>query len=438
MRLHPTGNLPAMPTYTNRIVEQELLALTAQVAAIAIDGPKGVGKTATASRYATTIVQLDDPAKRAIAAADPPLQLTAPKPILLDEWQRLPAIWDAVRRAVDRDATANQFLLTGSASSGDHDTHSGAGRIVRLRMRPLALAERGLDTPTVSLAELLDGTRPRLSGSARMTLADYVEEILASGFPGLRTFRNRALRAQLDGYLERLVDRDFEDAGHKVRRPQTLLRWMRAYAAATATSASFETVRDAATGGQQQKPAKTTSLLYREVLERLWIVEQVPPWLPSRNPFAALAQSPKHHLADPALAARLLNINADALLRGEIGDAPSGFVPHDGTLLGQLFESLVTQSVRVYAQANEASVQHMRTQHGQREVDLIVSRGDRRVVALEVKLTATVTDDDVKQLRWLREKIGVDLMDAIVVTTGPHAYRRPDRIGVVPASLLGP
>ena len=107
-------------------------------------------------------------------------------------------------------------------------------------------------------------------------------------------------------------------------------------------------------------------------------------------------------------------------------------------MLGQLFESLVVQSVRVYGQASEASVHHLRTQGGAHEVDLIVARGDRRVLAIEVKLSAAITDDDVKQLHWLRNRIGDDLLDAIVITTGPQAYRRTDGIGVVPAALLGP
>lgn len=199
------------------------------------------------------------------------------------------------------------------------------------------------------------------------------------------------MRAQLDGYIERIVDRDFEEQGHKVRRPQTLLRWMRAYAAATSTTTTLETLRDAATGGQGDKPAKTSTILYRDVLERLWIMDPVPPWLPSRNNLATLAQAPKHQLADPGLAARLLGVDADALLHGGYGTTPESLVPRDGALLGQLFESLVTLSVRVYAQSVEASVHHLRTHHGRQEVDLIVSRGDRRVLAIEVKLSAVVT-----------------------------------------------
>jgi len=209
---------------------------------------------------------------------------------------------------------------------------------------------------------------------------------------------------------------------------------MAAYAAATATTASFETIRDAATSGQGEKPSKTTTQPYREILERLWIVDPLPAWLPSRNRLNRLAQAPKHHLADPALAVRILGLDAEALLSGGEPNLP---IPRDERLLGHLFESLVTLNVRVYAQAAEARVSHLRLHGGRREVDLIVERADQRVLAIEVKLSGAVDDDDVKHLTWLKEQIGDELLDAVVIHTGPQAYRRRDGIAVVPAALLG-
>ena len=150
---------------------------------------------------------------------------------------------------------------------------------------------------------------------------------------------------------------------------------------------------------------------------------------------ARLGAAPKHHLVDPALAARLLGVDADALLAGRSG-GPS--ILRDNTLLGCLFESLVTQSVRVYAQAAEARVGHLRTHRGEREVDLIVERANGRVVAIEVKLGAVVEERDLRHLRWLKTHIADDLIDAMIITTGPEAYRRKDGIAVVPAALLGP
>lgn len=402
--------------------------------AIFVEGPKAVGKTATASERAQTTHLLDEDDQRALAEADPGRLLKDPPPVLLDEWQHVPQVWDKVRRAVD-DKTPGQFLLTGSSSGLKKGSHSGAGRMVGLRMRPLSLAER-LDEPSsVSLAKLLSGRAGSIEGHTEMGLEDYTDEILQSGFPGLRGLGGRALRAQLDSYLLRIVDRDFPELGQQVRNPALLRRWMTAYAAATATSTSFAKVRDAASGREEGKPAKATAQSYRDALERLFILDDLSAWQPSRNLITQLALAHKHHLADPALAARLLGASKDGLLRGE---SPGPAIPRDGTLIGALFESLVTLSMRVYAQGCEASVGHLRTRGGRHEVDLIVERDDGKVVAFEVKLASTPSDGDTKHLKWLAGELGDELLDSIIVTTGSHAYRRKDGIAIVPAALLGP
>lgn len=421
--------------YRRRVVDGELDELLAALGAVAIEGPKAVGKTATAAQRVKTIHQLDDEERRAIADADPGRLLAAEPPVLIDEWQNVPAVWDKVRRAADSYATPGQFLLTGSASPKDTGTHSGGGRIVSVRMRPLSLAERWAGEATVSFAELLTGKRADIQGQTARNLEDYTDEILRSGFPAIRRLEGRPLRAQLDSYLRRIVDRDFEELGHPIRNPDGLRRWMAAYAAATSTTTSFERVRDAASGGNDRPPARATIQPYREVLERLFILDDVPGWQPSRNPIARLALPPKHHLADPALAATLLGATAEGLLGG---DSPGPAIPRDGTLLGGLFESLVTQSLKVYAQNEEASVSHLRLKGGEHELDLIIDRGDGRVVAVEVKLSANVRTDAVKHLNWLEGRIGDDLLDRVIITTGTEAYRRADGIAVVPAALLGP
>lgn len=186
--------------------------------------------------------------------------------------------------------------------------------------------------------------------------------------------------------------------------------------------------------GKAQKPAKTTTIPYREALERIRVLEPLAAWAPTTSHLNRLVSSPKHHLVDPALAARLVGLDRQALLSGQ---GPAA-VTRDGTFLGSLFESLTALSLRVFAQAAEARVFHFRTKGGEREVDFVLERDDRSVIALEVKLSETVDDRDVRHLRWLKDRIGDRLLDAAVVTTGRHAYRRPDGIGVVPLALLGP
>ncbi len=418
-------------TYVRRVIDDEIDDLFAQLPALLLDGPKGVGKTATATQRCRSVRRLDVASEREVVEADPAIIGRDPTPLLIDEWQRVPAVFDAVRRLVDDDPTEGRFLLTGSASTAQ--THSGAGRITTLRMRPLCLHERRPAQQGVSFRELLAG-HAAIEGRTDLTLADYAEEIVASGFPAMRHLSGRPRDRQLDSYIERIVDHDLPEAGFNVRRPATVLAWLRAYAAATATTTSWDKIRDAATSGVDDKPARTTTQPYIELLTALRILDPVPAWIPSNNHLNALVGAPKHHLADPALAARLVRASASQLLTGA---SPSTSIPRDGAFLGGLFESLAALSVRTLAQSCDARVSHLRTKGGRHEVDFVIE-GNDGVVAVEVKLSAAVNDTHVSHLHWLRHELGDDCVDVVVLNTGPEAYRRADGVAVVPLALLLP
>lgn len=421
--------------YEPRLIEAELQELAAELPAIAIDGAKGVGKTATALRFARTVRNLEEPGERLAVEAAPSVALEGEAPILIDEWQLVPVVWNQVRRHVDEGAEAGRYLLTGSASPEDVTTHSGAGRIISLRMRPMSLAERAPDLATVNLRALLESSAPKIAGTTDWTTPDYAREILRSGFPGLRGYSERALQAQLSGYIERIVDRDFAQLEHRLRKPESLRRWMTAYAAATATTTSFDKIRAVAADESGKVQSVAATLPYRDVLTRLWILDPIPAWHPWTASVARLGAKVKHHLIDPALAANLLGVNAAVLVTGKERTP----LPVAGsTFLGRLFESLVTQSIRVYAQATQAKVFHMRTHSGDREVDLIVERSGGGVLGVEVKLKPAIEDRDVRDLLWLREQIGDEWIGGVVINAGPSAYRRRDGIAVVPAVLLAP
>jgi hypothetical protein len=224
--------------------------------------------------------------------------------------------------------------------------------------------------------------------------------------------------------------------GRPVRNPAGLRRWMTAYAAATSTTAPDETIRRAAGEANGGTPARTTTIPYAEILRNLWIVDPLPAWYPARkSALSRIVGQEKHHLVDPALAARLLNVSATALLAGRV-IRPS--IPQTGTLLGSLFESLAAQSVRVFAQATESRVYHYRTKGGEREIDLVVEGPDLRVLPIEVKLAETIDSGDLRHLHALKRDLGDDVIDMVVLTTGREAYRRQDGVAVVPLSLLGP
>lgn len=413
--------------YLQRTLDRELSLLMPYAPAIAIDGPKGVGKTGTASRHADTIFYLDQVEQQNIARADPTFTMVPDGTLLFDEWQYVPEVWNSVRRQVDQGASPGRFLLTGSASPHEGvDTHSGAGRILSLRMRPLTYYERYRPQAPVSLSELLLGEGNPIAGqTTQATLADYFTAIVSSGFPGIFQTPEQIRRRLLDAYLQRVIDKDLPESGYAVRRPETFRRWLAAYAAASSTTTSYSRILDATTAGDDSQPAKTTTAMYRDFLTKLWLLDPVPGWVPVNNEFTKLAVSPKHQLADPALAARLLGLGARGLATSQ-----------GAHMAGPLFESLVTLSVRTAAQAAEATVSHLRTPKGDREVDLIVQGPEGQVLGIEVKLTASVTDADVRHLLWLREKAGSSVTNLVVITTGSQAYRRQDGVAVVPLALL--
>jgi predicted AAA+ superfamily ATPase len=423
-------------TYSSRIIDAQIKEYLDGLAAIAIVGAKGVGKTSTAKRNANTVLELDvSEAARAFASSRESMASLKDTPVLIDEWSRAPQSWDVVRRLVDDDRAPGHFILTGSASQTDANIHSGAGRIVQLKMRPLSIQERIGFQAKVRLSDLLDESLDvNLYESCQATMPDYAEEICLSGFPGIHELSQRFARVQLDGYIEDIIQKEFPEQGLKVRKPHVLKAWLKAYAAATASTTSYKKILVASTAGEDQKPASSTTLVYRDVLDMLYLTDRVDPWLPTDNHFTTLGKSPKHYLVDPGLAARILGLDVDGLIK----DAIEPLGPQRKTsIFGRLFESLAASSLKVYCQHNEADLFHLRTPMGDHEVDFIVIQGNT-VIGIEVKLSHEVSQADVSQLHWLQTKLASHKkLIKVVINTGAYAYRREDGVFVVPLGILG-
>lgn len=260
---HEEGYLP-------RYLDATLEDLLTHFRAVAIDGPKAVGKTETMLRHVDRTLRVDDVDTRRLIEAQGTAMWRDTARVGIDEWQYYPPLWDSVRREVD-DKAPTQFILTGSASpSPDYDTHSGSGRIISNRMRPLSLAERAGTTPTISLVDIFDGTA-RIEGSCDLTIEDYARQICASGFPDINPLPERHRRVALASYAQRIIDRDIADMGATVRSPASLRAWLGAYAAATATTSTYDTIMAAATPAQGDKPARATFERYRELLDKIWV-----------------------------------------------------------------------------------------------------------------------------------------------------------------------
>jgi len=416
------------PAYVERVADGLVVSGLQAVGAVVIEGPKACGKTETARRHAGSEVLLDiDPEAQRAADIDPRLILPGAAPRLIDEWQRAPRIWDAVRREVDTRGVPGQFLLTGSATPKDDTTrHSGAGRMLMVTMRPMTLFEQGFSPGTVSLSDLLDGRDPP-GGRSTLDLAAYAERIVVGGWPALMGRPVRDAMASTAGYLSTIIEHDIDVVSGARRNPRLVRRFLQAYAQLSAHPSRLSTIISRARGiGEGEAPSRWTAEPYLDALDRLMVVDDIEAWNPELRSRTRLMTTPKRHLVDPSLAAALMECDPMRLLA-------------DLNTLGYLFESLAARDARVYAQAADASVYHYRERAGELEVDLIIERRDGAWIGVEVKLGSALIDQAAAALLRLRDaRVIRPPASLVVLTATEYAYRRDDGVIVVPLGLLGP
>ena len=408
-------------TYRARIADRELLRRLDANGAVVIEGVKACGKTATARQVAASEVLLDsdENARRALAV-DPALVLEGAVPRLLDEWQIEPAIWNHVRRAVDDRGTSGQFILTGSAVPADDIVrHTGAGRLTRLRLRPMSLFETGHSSGVVSLQQLLGGYSAAHLES-ELPLGQLAEHIAVGGWPAhLQRSVNQSLQANRD-YLNEIRRVDVARADGIRRDPVKVGRFLHSFARQVATYAAVSTMA--------ADLNNHTADAYLSALERLMVIKDQPAWAPHLRSRSRLRGAPKRHYVDPSLAVAALRADPDSLLR-------------DLSLFGFLFESLVIRDLRVYAQHGDAEVLQYRDNTGL-EVDAIVQHAEGQWAAFEVKLGTGMIDHAAANLLRFATRVdtsrsGSPAALAVIVARG-YGYVRPDGVHVIPVGALGP
>ena len=425
--LTPAGYLP-------RVADGELRAALAASPAVLVEGPRACGKTWTARHFAAGEQPLDaDVSARLAANADPGPLLEGPTPRLLDEWQLAPGIWNPMRRACDDRGLAGQFILTGSANPPDDITrHSGAGRVLRVRMRPMSLFESGDSGGAVSLSGLFEGGQCS-AGDSGHRLDDIMGLACRGGWPRLVATgadADTSLRV-LRGYLDEIARTDVARVDGVSRDPRGVRRLLESLARNTATEAGLTTLAaDTAEGGVEMVALhRRTVASYLTALGRLFVLEELPAFRPHLASRARLRSAPKRHLACPSLAVAALGATAETLM-GDLRFA------------GRIFESLVLRDLRVLGQSAGCELAHYRDSDGL-EVDGILRRPDGAWIAVEVKLggEAAIDAAAVGLLR-LAQKVDTDRAGApsrlVVVTASGYGYQRPDNVAVVPITALGP
>ena len=421
--------------YKPRICDSILEKKLRTSGAVLITGPKWCGKTWTALNVANSVVYMQDPDKRAsylkLAQTSPSLLLRGEKPLLIDEWQTAPVLWDSVRFAVDKTPQKGQFILTGSVVVDDDGNepserieHTGTGRISRMRMRPMSLFESGESNGTVSLKKLFDG-ETEVESISSLTIENIAYVICRGGWPAAMNLdKEDALDIAYD-YYDAVAERDASAIDKSQKDPDRMRSIMRSLARNISTMTTDKTIIADVKANDISMTDKTLEI-YLRALRKLFVVEDIKAWQPSLRSKTGIRTSDKRQFVDPSIAVAALGINPDAIIE-------------DFNYFGFLFESLCTRDLRVYSEALRGTVKHYHDNNNL-EADLIISLNNGKWAAIEVKLGSREIEDGAQHLKKLAANIDTEKFPApsflMVLTGGEFAYRREDGVFVVPLGCL--
>ena len=426
--------------YADRIVDRQLERLLQLFGAVEVAGTMWCGKTWTSLAHAASVTRIGLAGPRSAAEADPSTALLGAKPHLIDEWQDVPAIWNAARHRIDDLGNArSQFIFTGSSTpnyEAARSLHSGAGRIARLHMRTMTLRERNLTHGGISLAGLFDPAyrkafSPKLSS---LGLGDIAGAVCRGGWPVLAANPDLPSQDIVDEYLAALFEDTMPRAG---KSPQLAESIARSLARNVATSATVHTLALDAAQGDSSLASDATVKSYIDEFRRNYFIEELSGWDAPVRAKSRLRTKPKRYFSDPSLVTSLLGVNRRHLLE-------------DSQLLGLLFESQCIHDLLVYASMlPDASREplHYYRDSDNLEVDVIVELRDGRWAGIEVKLGEGKVPEATDSLNRLRKKVSrnpaarnpePEFM-AVLLAKGVAARYLPDEdVYVIPIDLLEP
>lgn len=418
--------------YRPRIIDNKIEEYLGVFGALCIEGPKWCGKTWTSSFHSRSEIYLGDPAgnfqNRNLAELSPDLVLQGEPPRLIDEWQEVPPLWDAVRFHVDQSSEKGLFILTGSSTPNHKGIlHSGAGRIARIRMRPMSLYESGNSSGMVSLGDLCaDRMESVMTGEVRLT--DLIGYILRGGWPaslGLSIKEASLLPRQ---YLDAIVDDDVYRIDG-VKRDTTKIRLLlRSLARNESTTATNRSLKNDVKEKDDEDIDVDTIASYLDIFSRLFLIENQQPFSSKIRSSVRVKQAEKRHFADPSLAAALLGATEEKLL----GDLNT---------LGFLFEALCERDLRIYTDAFGGQLYHYQD-YQNREVDAVIQLPGGEWCAFEIKLGANQIDEAAAVLVKLKNDIAKEpggippKVLCVVCGMSNAAYKRADGVYVVPITAL--
>lgn len=422
--------------YKPRLIDEEISSNMRLFGCVAITGPKWCGKTTTADRIANTAVDLQNCDEydryRKVANLDPSLLLRGDTPVLVDEWQKIPEVWDATRYQTDLRNKRGLFILTSSRTINESEIeHSGAGRISRLRMRTMSLWESGRSTGDVCLSKLFEG-QDSISGLPEYDYEQMARNLVRGGWPGTQDSSELDAFRMIESYCNAIIDTNLRLESESIesgktkntRRGRTMHNVLRSLSQASGSETSLAKIRDDVI---QNGTSISINTLYSyvEALQNIYVTENLQPWIPQLRTRTAIRTTDTRHFSDPSMAAYFLDAGPEKLI-------------YDPNTFELLFRTMAIRDLRVYAQTLDGHVCHYRDKDGL-EVDAIIRLPQGTWAAVEVKLNDCWADEASKNLITLRNKMAPGMKPPAflaVITADGAAYTREDGVHVIPLSCL--
>lgn len=417
--------------YRPRIMDEQVQRYLETFGAVCVEGPKWCGKTWISSYHANSEFLIADSSNnfqnRKLAEMSPSLVLEGATPRLIDEWQEVDSIWDAVRYEVDKRGARGQFILTGSSTPRKKDrVHSGAGRIGRLKMRTMSLYESGDSSGQISLKDLCDGKfAPAMTGE--VALKDLANYIVRGGFPGAIGLPTANAQLIAESYIETILTDDAQRIDGKRYDIDRMRLLMRSLARNESTTATKKKLASDIKEVDDESVDYDSVMTYLDVFERLFLLDNQKPFSSNIRSSVRVKQAEKHHFCDPSLACALLKVTPEKLI-------------NDLETFGFLFEALCERDLKIYAESFGAQLFHYQD-YANKEIDAIVELEDGRWCAFEIKLGGNQIDKAAESLCEIRDRIvatggKAPAMMCVICGLSNATYQRKDGVYVVPITAL--
>lgn len=417
--------------YRPRLIDNIIDSYLEAFGAVCVEGPKWCGKTWTSSYHCKSEIMLGNPdgnfQNRQLAQMSPSLVLEGETPRLIDEWQEVPQLWDAVRYKVDQSGNKGQFILTGSATPNHKGIlHSGAGRIAKLRMRPMSLFESGNSSGDISLKDICEGRiEPKISGE--VDLRKLIDFIIRGGWPANQETTLKQAAYLPIQYIRAVLDDDVYRIDNVKRDKHKMELLLRSLARNEATTVTNKKLKNDIKEIDNEDIDVETVAAYLDVFQRLFLTDNQKPFEAKLRSSIRIKQAEKRHLSDPSLAAALLNATPEMLL-------------NDLNTLGFLFEALCERDLKIYAESFDADLYHYQD-YNNNEMDAVIAMPNGKWCGFEIKLGANQIDMAAENLIKIKNEIkanGGIAPDSLCVICGLSnaAYQRPDGVFVVPITAL--